>query len=106
MSDFPDGNLLEGFMKRGKTKFLSLTFDPDLNEDFFRNGKLKLAATVTDSFLHKLDHPADLPGLIAPSVRRALNHFFRPSDDRAVLDPDGDDEDGPGEALGLTVLVC
>ena len=84
-------------MTRGKTKFLSLTFDPDLNDDFFANGKLKLSATVTDAFLHRLEHPSDLPGLIAPAVRRALNYFFKPSDGNVVLDPDGVDEDGPGE---------
>jgi hypothetical protein len=80
-----------------RRKKSSKTLISERNEDFFDSGKLMLSAAITDSFLHHLDHPSDVPGLIPPSVRRALNHFFKPRDVFVSLDLDGEDEDGPGE---------
>jgi hypothetical protein len=97
LSDLPEGKLLEGFISRGKTKYLSLTFDPLQN---CQSSQFSVAATITESFIHNLSHPSDVPATVPASVRQALNHFFRPGNELAqvlaAVDGDEADKDGPG----------
>ena len=98
LSELPDGKLLEGFLSHRKVNYLSLAFYIDQNNEFSATNKFSLTVTVTQSSIHALTHPSDVPRLVPSSVRRVLNHFMKPVDDVAGIsyDSDGENEDGQG----------
>ena len=98
LSELPDGKLLEGFLSHRKVNYLSLAFCIDQNNEFSATNKFSLTVTVTQSSIHALTHPSDVPRLVPSSVRRVLNHFMKPVDDVAGIsyDSDGENEDGQG----------